>query len=46
MGRRKTCYVDLIRVSPLVGLGVGAFTVEHTALKVASNKVAKYIVYL
>ena len=29
-------------VSPLVGLGVGAFTVGQTALKIASRKVAKH----
>jgi hypothetical protein len=34
--------VDLTGVSPLVGLGVGAFTVEQTAIKVASSKVTKH----
>ena len=29
-------------VSPLVGLGVGLFTVGQAAIKVASNKVAKH----
>jgi len=38
----KHACVDLIGVSPLVGLGVGPFTVGQTALKVASSKVAKY----
>ena len=34
--------VDLTGVSPLEGLGVGAFTIGHTALKVASSKVSKH----
>lgn len=34
--------MDLTRVSPPVGLRVGAFTVEQTALKAASSKVAKH----
>jgi len=34
--------VDLIGVSPLVGLGVGPFTVAQTTLKAASSKVAKH----
>ena len=34
--------MDLIGVSPLVGLGVGAFTVGQAALKAASSKVAKH----
>jgi len=32
----------LTGVSPLVGLGVGPFTVGQTTLKAASSKVAKY----
>jgi hypothetical protein len=32
----------LIGVSPLVGLGVGAFTVGQVALKATSSKVAKH----
>ena len=35
-------WVDLTRFSPLVGLGVGAFTVGQAALKVVSSKVAKH----
>jgi len=38
----KHARMDLTRVSPLVRLGVGAFTVGQVALKVASNKVAKH----
>jgi len=34
--------VDLIEVLPLVELRFRAFTVEHTTLKVASNKVVKH----
>ena len=34
--------MDLIEVSPLVGLGVGTFTVGHVALKAASSKVVKH----
>jgi hypothetical protein len=34
--------MHVTEISPLVGLGVGAFTVGQTVLKVASNKVAKY----
>jgi len=41
VGEKHAC-VNLIRVSPLVGLGVEAFTVGHAALKYASNKVAKH----
>jgi len=38
----KHACVDLTEVSPLVGLGVRPFIVEQTALKAASNKVAKH----
>ena len=38
----KHAYVDLTGVSPLVGLGVGPFTVGHATLKAASNKVANH----
>jgi hypothetical protein len=41
VGRKHAC-VDLTGVSPLVGLGVGPFTVGQAALKVASSKVAKH----
>ena len=41
VGGKHAC-VDLIGVSPLVGLGVKAFTVGQTALKAASSKVTKY----
>jgi len=41
VGGKHAC-VDLIRVSPLAGLGVGAFTVGQTALKVASSKAPKH----
>jgi len=41
VGEKHVC-VDLTGVSPLVGLGVGPFTVGHTALKAASSKVAKH----
>jgi len=34
--------VNLTEVSPLVRLGVGAFTVGQKALKVESNKVVKH----
>jgi hypothetical protein len=34
--------VDLIEVSPLVGLRIKAFTVGHATIKVASNKVSKH----
>jgi len=34
--------VNLIRVSPLLGLGVRAFMVGQAALKAASNKVVKH----
>jgi hypothetical protein len=37
VGGKHAC-VDLTGVSPLVGLGVGAFTVGQAALKSASNK--------
>jgi len=39
--RGKHARMDLTGVSPLVGLGVGAFTVGQVALKVVSNKVVK-----
>jgi len=38
----KHAFVDLTRVSLLVGLGTGDFTVGHATLKVASNKVVKH----
>jgi len=41
VGGKHAC-VDLTGVSPLVGLGVGPFTVGQTALKAASSKVAKH----
>jgi len=41
VGGKHAC-VDLIGVSPLVGLGVRPFTVGQTALKAASSKVAKH----
>ena len=41
VGKKHAC-VDLTRVSPLVGLGVGPFTVGQAALKVASSRVAKH----
>jgi hypothetical protein len=41
VGGKHAC-VDLTGVSPLVGLGVAAFTVGQTALKAASSKVAKH----
>jgi len=41
VGRKHVC-VDLIGVSPLLGLGVGDFTVWQATLKVASSKVAKH----
>jgi hypothetical protein len=34
--------VDLIEVSPLVGLGVRDFTVGRTALKAVSSKMTKH----
>jgi len=34
--------MDLTGVSSFVGLGVGAFTVGQTILKVASNKMVKH----
>jgi len=40
VGGKHAC-VDLIGVSPLLGLGVGPFTVGQAALKAASSKVAK-----
>jgi len=41
VGGKHAC-VDLTGVSPLVGLGVEAFTVGQEALKVASRKVVKH----
>jgi len=41
VGGKHVC-VDLTGVSPLVGLGVGPFTVGQATLKVASSKVAKH----
>ena len=41
VGGKHAC-VDLTRVSPLVGLCVGHFTVGHATLKAASSKVAKH----
>jgi hypothetical protein len=41
VGGKSAC-VDFTQVSPLVGLGVGVFTVGHVTLKVASNKVVKH----
>jgi hypothetical protein len=41
VGGKHAC-VDLTGVSPLVGLGVGPFTVGHAALKAASRKVVKH----
>jgi len=41
VGGKHAC-VDLTGVSPLVGLGVGPFTVGQAALKAASSKVAKH----
>ena len=41
VGGKHAC-VDLTGVSPLVGLGVGPFTVGQTAIKVASSKLGKY----
>jgi len=41
VGGKHAC-VDLTGVSPLLGLGVGPFTVGQAALKVASSKVAKH----
>jgi len=41
VGGKHAC-VDLTRVSPLVGLGVGPFTVGQAILKVTSSKVAKH----
>jgi len=38
----KRVYVELIGVSPLVGVRVGVFRVGHATLKVASNKAAKH----
>jgi len=41
VGEKYAC-VDLTEVSPLVVLGVGAFTVGQTALKTTSSKVDKH----
>ena len=41
VGGKHAC-VDLTEVSPLVGLGVGPFTVVQATLKAASSKVAKH----
>ena len=41
LGGKHVC-MDLTWVSPLVGSGVGAFTVGQTALKVVSNKLVKH----
>jgi len=41
VGGKHAC-VDLTGVSPLVGLGVGPFTVGQAALKAASSKVAEH----
>jgi len=41
VGGKYAC-VGLTRVSPIVSLGVGPFTVGHEALKVASSKVVKH----
>nr|GEU71304.1 auxilin-like protein [Tanacetum cinerariifolium] len=41
VGRKHAC-VDLIGVSPLLGLSSQGFTVGHAALKVASCKVTKH----
>nr|ABD32857.1 hypothetical protein MtrDRAFT_AC149038g20v2 [Medicago truncatula] len=41
VGGKHAC-VDLTGVSPLVGLGVGPFSVGQTTLKVASSKVTKH----
>jgi hypothetical protein len=39
VGGKHAC-VDLTEVSPLVGLGVGGFTVERAALKATSSKMS------
>jgi hypothetical protein len=41
VGGKLAC-MDLTRVSPLVGSGVGPFTVGQTSLKATSSKVAKH----
>jgi hypothetical protein len=38
----KHARVDLAGVSPLMGLGVGDFTVGRAALKAASSKIVKH----
>lgn len=38
----KYAFVDLTKVSPLVGLRTGDFTVRHAVLKAASNKMIKH----
>jgi hypothetical protein len=40
--RGKHACVDLTGVSPLVGLGVGDFTVGRAAIKVVSSKMVKH----
>lgn len=40
-GKRETCKVDLIGISPVLGLGIRAFMVGQTALKVASSRLVK-----
>ena len=40
--RGKHACVNLVKVLPLVGLGVDAFIIGHTSLKVASSKVVKH----
>jgi hypothetical protein len=41
VGGKHAC-VDLTEVFPLVGLGIGNFTVGQTALKAASSKMVKH----
>ena len=41
VGGKHAC-VDLTGISPLVGLGTGAFRVGHAAFRVASSKMAKH----
>ncbi|RHN66079.1 hypothetical protein MtrunA17_Chr3g0086871 [Medicago truncatula] len=41
VGGKHAC-VDLTGVSPLVGLGVGSFTVGRISLKTASSKIAEH----
>jgi len=42
MGGRNTCMCGLDWVSSLVRLGNETFTIEHTALKVASSNMVKH----